>query len=73
MTVNDNNKRESLFHTPKPTELKEQAKKDPIQERYSDREEDINEESNSAESYFEDEQTRALSSSPIVNANLSGS
>lgn len=73
MTSNNQDQQESLFPTPNPTELKEKAKKDPIQERSRDIEGDINEESDSVESYFEDEQTRALSSSPIINANLSGS
>lgn len=72
MASDDKNKQESLFQTPNPTELKEQAQKQPIQERYSDTEEDINEESDAAESYFDDDRTRALSSSPIINTNISG-
>lgn len=77
MTSNNQTERESLFQTPNPIELKEEAKKDPIQERYPDPDADVNDEhldtekSKSTESYFEEDDTRALSSSPIINANIS--
>lgn len=79
MTLNNQTERDSLFPTPNPTELKEQAEKDPILEKYSDPDANVNDEhsdseqSETTESYFEQEDKRALSSSPIINANLSGS
>lgn len=84
MASQDNEQQKPLFNTPNPKELKEQAEKDPILTTFSGQDEDLddmdmddNAASDSAtieetESYFEDEENRALSSSPIINANISG-
>lgn len=84
MASQDNEQQKPLFNTPNPKELKEQAEKDPILNRYPNQDKDLddmetddNAASDSAtleekESYFQDEENRALSSSPIINANISG-
>ncbi|WP_206813718.1 hypothetical protein [Chroococcus sp. FPU101] len=85
MATQNNEKPETLFNTPNPTELKEQAQKESIVNQYSSQNPDLDdlemddnsatdlENADEAELYFEDAEKRALSSSPIINANLSGS
>jgi len=85
MATQNNEKQETLFNTPNPTELKEQAEKESNVNQYSSQERDLDdldvddnsatdlENVDDAESYFEDKEKRAPSSSPIINANLSGS
>lgn len=85
MATQNNEKPETLFNTPNPTELKNNAQKESIVNQYSSQDPDLDdlamddnsatdiENADDAESYFADEEKRALSSSPIINANLSGS
>lgn len=85
MVSPDQEQQKPLFNTPNPKELKEQAEKDPILTTFSGQDEDLDDmdiDNNAAsdrakleetDSYFQDEEKRALSSSPIINANLSGS
>jgi hypothetical protein len=78
MTSPNQDPKDSLFPTPNPQELKAQSEQGSLREQYPDLDtEDNNEaideiDTEDGESYFEDEQTRALSSSPIINANISG-
>lgn len=86
MTTQNDEQKETLFNTPNPAELKESSEKGEIVNQYSSQNpdlDDMDEDDNSAateiekidnaDEYFADAEKRALSSSPIINANLSGS
>lgn len=78
MSSDNINQQDSLFQTPDPAKLKKETEQGLIREQYSAPEAKVNDEqsenkeSDLTNSYFEGEEERAPSSSPIINANLSG-
>lgn len=61
-----------LFQTPNPTELKDAADKDPIQEKYPDRQAKPNRDEQVSDAEVNQAGAAEMTNSPIVNANLSG-